>query len=138
MKREGTAEPSPFFLKPAYNEFRRLSGTRVGVPLAAARRRALPVRLRRGVPLRRAALHTRRPGDAQSTPQPIQVRGVAGWHSRVVQVRTMAFTGQDLTGFTHGLPSTFRYAWGRWMAPGQGSLWLIGVPWLILTIYFDY
>ena len=99
MKREGTAEHSPFFLKPAYNEFRRLSGTRVGVPLAAARRRALPVRLRRGVPLRRAALHTRRPGDAQSTPQPIQVRGVAGWHSRVVQVRTMAFTGR--TG-THG------------------------------------
>ena len=99
MKREGTAEPSPFFLKPAYNEFRRLSGTRVGVPLAAARRRALPVRLRRGVPLRRAALHTRRPGDAQSTPQPIQVRGVAGgihgsyryarWHSQVVQVRTV-------------------------------------------------
>ena len=60
MKREGTAEPSPCF--PAYNEFRRLSGTRVGVPLAAARRRARPVRLRRGVPLRRAALHTRRPG----------------------------------------------------------------------------
>ena len=100
MKREGTAEPSPFFLKPAYNEFRRLSGTRVGVPLAAARRRARPVRLRRGVPLRRAALHTRRPGDAQSTPQrPSTHTGTRGgihgsyryarWHSQVVQVRTV-------------------------------------------------
>ena len=41
-------------------------------------------------------------------PQPIQVRGVAGWHSRVVQVRTMAFTGR--TG-THG--DIYRYA-GRY------------------------
>ena len=99
MKREGTAEPSLFFLKPAYNEFRRLSGTRVGVPLAAARWRARPVRLRRGVPLRRAALHTRRPGDAQSTPQrPSTHTGSRGGG--------VAFTGR--TGTHDGIHRSYR------------------------------
>ena len=94
-------------------EFRRLSGTRVGgrsMPLAAKSAR---LRQRHAGVLGLCACVEAFPYDVPlfipdvlmtlsrhlNDPQPIQVRGVAGWHSRVLQVRRVAFTGR--TG-THG------------------------------------